>query len=304
LLTLLSTLVASCVFVAQTGVAAQSSPLLHTTNANSPLAAPAKQSGLTLNAYAGFDGYYKVNRWLPVQVVVANAGPDIEGEIQIAMTGGGRGASIYTQPAVLPTQSRKQFTLHVFLENYARELTVKLVEKRKTLAEHNVRIQQSTSDDVLCGVISRDGPAALNYLGGLSLGGPGRIYVAHLSLADIPAKGPALDGLDVLILHDADTSSLSEAQRDALRAWVAAGGHLIITGGPNAIPTAAGLGDLLPVQVNGTVTSTDIGVLGDYVQNPFIVNVPAVVAHDHRADDGGQGCSPPAGTPRPGRRTH
>ena len=93
--------------------------------------------------------------------------------------------------------------------------------------------------------------------------------------------------MDVLILHSTDTSPLDNSdkgqanmfaeQRDALRGWVAFGGHLIICGGPNAIPTAAGLGDLLPVQINGTLTTADVGTLGDFAGTPFLVNVPAVI---------------------------
>ena len=29
------------------------------------------QSGLTINAHAGFDGYYKIDDWVPVQVVIS-----------------------------------------------------------------------------------------------------------------------------------------------------------------------------------------------------------------------------------------
>jgi hypothetical protein len=53
---------------------------------------------------------------------------------------------------------------------------------------------------------------------------------------------------------------------------------LLICGGPNAIRTSAGLGTLLPVKVNGTRMTADIGSLGDFAGAPFIVNMPAVVA--------------------------
>jgi len=237
----------------------------------------AAQGGLTLEARAGFDGYYQVNGWVPVQVVVANEGKDIEGEIQIEITDNRRGRVLYTQPAILPTHSRKQFTLYVFAPSYTRELTVKLVEKRVTLVKRAVSIQQLAVEDFLCGVVSED-PSALNYLAGLPRIGQGRVYVAHLGLADIPSQGRALGTMDALILHDTDTSLMSDRQRDALRGWVASGGHLIICGGPNAIPTATGLGDLSPVRVHGTLTTADIGTLGDYANAPFIANVPAVVA--------------------------
>ena len=36
------------------------------------------QGGITLSATAGFDGYFKEGRWIPVRVGMANDGPDAE----------------------------------------------------------------------------------------------------------------------------------------------------------------------------------------------------------------------------------
>jgi len=247
------------------------------------------QSTVTLEARAGFDGYYKVNGWVPVHVVVTNEGPDVKGEIQLKLPDNltGQHRSLYTQQAILPTRSRKQFTLYTFVENYSRELTVRLVEREDgarteaVLAEQTVRVEPLAAEDFLYGVVSDD-PSALNYLAGLASIGQrpsmGRVHVAHLKLSDLPTQGRALGSMDALIVHSTDTLSLDDDRRDALRGWIAFGGQLIVCGGPNAIPTAAGLGDLLPVVVNGTLTTTDVETLGDFATAPFIVGVPAVVA--------------------------
>ena len=237
----------------------------------------AAQGGLTMEARAGFDGYYRVNSWVPVQVIVANEGKDIKGQLQLAVQDSRSAWVVYTQPAILPTYSRKQFTLYAFIENYTRELSVRLVQGGKELAEQTVSIQPLGAEAFLVGVVSDD-TSALNYLAGLPPVGQTRIHVAHLRLSDIPVQGRILGSIDALILHSTDTSQMSQGQRDALRSWVALGGHLIICGGPNAQLTAAGLGDLLPVTIAGTVTTADIGTLGDLANAPFIVSVPAVVA--------------------------
>ena len=246
-------------------------------------------SPLLLDARAGLDGYYKVNSWLPVHVIVANDGPDTDGEIQLAWADSGleQPSAQYTRQITLPTRSRKRFTLYAFADSQARQLAVRLVARGKglpagaVLAEQTLRLEPLNAEDYLFVVVS-DQPAALNYLGWLpSIGqqpGTGRAYVAHLALEGLPAQGRALGSVDAMILHRADSASLHDAQRDALRGWIAFGGHLVICGGPGAVPTAAGLGDLLPVAIQGTVTTTGVGALGDLAGTPLTAEVPAVVA--------------------------
>jgi hypothetical protein len=237
----------------------------------------AAQGDLTLDARAGFEGYYKVGTWVPVQVTVANEGPDIEGEIQVIAADSQPSQVLYTQRATLPTRSHKQYTLHVLVGNYARELDARLVQEGKVLAKVKASLQPLPAETYLIGVVSDD-PAALSYLAGLPAIGNRRFHVAHLAPEDLPIQGGALQGMDVLVLHAADTSSLSDGQRVALRGWIALGGHLIVVGGPDAERTAAGLGDLLPVTLVGSETTTDVGALGDLADAPFIPGVPAVVA--------------------------
>jgi hypothetical protein len=59
----------------------------------------------------------------------------------------------------------------------------------------------------------------------------------------------------------------------------------VICGGPNAQATAAGLGDLLPVSIEGSETTTDVAALGDYAGAPWLAQVPAVVARVSAAPD-------------------
>lgn len=232
----------------------------------------------TLDIRAGWDGYYRVGGWLPITIIAANQGGDVNGEIRVKTGGNWNNADVvYTQPAILPTQSRKQFSLFVFIPNYTQEITVSLIQKNRALIEQQVRLQPLSDQDFLIGVIGDDG-AALNYLAGLPPVGKGRFNVAHLSLSDIPAQGRALNGLDALILHRADTAPLTADQRTALRGWVAFGGHLIICGGPNAMATAAGLDDLLPVRVIGTQSISDLSAIGTFANTPLTSELPVVVA--------------------------
>jgi hypothetical protein len=241
-----------------------------------PAASVSAQEALALGVHAGFDGYYRPNSWVPVYVVAANEGSDIEGEIRASHSDSGDGI-VYTQRAVLPTHSRKQFVLNIPIQYNTQEITVRLTEGDKVLTRETARVQPVDSRDLLYGVISDD-PAALRYLAGLPPRNLRRVHVAHLSLQDLPTQATILTSLDTLILHNVDTATLSDGQRDALRGWVGLGGHLVICGGPNALLTASGLGDLLPVEIEGTETTRDVSALGAYAGTPFSADVPAVIA--------------------------
>ncbi len=71
---------------------------------------------IELEARAGFDGYYKQNMWLPVQISAANSGPSIEGDVRVTV--GNADGTIYNAPLSLPTQSNKQLTLIIHPANH------------------------------------------------------------------------------------------------------------------------------------------------------------------------------------------
>ncbi len=241
-----------------------------------PSMCAAAQGELTFAVQAGYDGYYRANAWMPVRVIVSNEGPDIEGQIQVSR-GDGTQDITYSQPALLPTHSRKAFTLYVLADPGIRTIDVRLLEGERTLAKETARVQPIGDQDFFYAVVSDDG-SALNYLAALPPRGNRRVHVAHLALSDLPLQGRALTAIDMLVLHRPDSSAISAAQRDALRGWVAMGGHLVICGGPNAQATAAGMGDLLPVTLNGSETTSDISELGEYAGIPLVTQVRAVVA--------------------------
>lgn len=238
----------------------------------------AAQSGsepdsLTFATEVGFDGYYKPGGWVPVRVAVSNNGPDLEGLIIVEQSGGSPGETArYQAPIGLPGQSRKTVTLFVGAGTYQQHMTVSLTAAGRTLAEERVPITQVGTQEHLYAVVSGEpvDMTALEQATGVTS------YVAYLTLDQLPAAGPAWDALDLLVLNNVDTAALEPAQLKALQGWLAIGGHLIVTGGPNWRKTFAGLGDLLPVSVAGSISSPDLSALSELTgsavgDGPFVV---------------------------------
>jgi hypothetical protein len=198
--------------------------------------------GLTLTARAGFDGYYKPNAWVPVQITAANSGPALEGELRITLGSLAAGNQVvYNSPISLPTQSNKQVTLYVYLPRFVSNVEVELLADngRSLLTTTSNRLTQLVPQGILYGVVTPD-PGDLDFLQDVTAGQT-EAAVAYLLPSELPELPVAWDALDVLIFHDTDAGQLTPEQQTALADWVTLGGQLVITGGPGWQKTAVPL---------------------------------------------------------------
>jgi hypothetical protein len=221
-------------------------------------------------AKAGYDGLYKGEFWVPVQVELSNTGPEIVGTVQIAVgSSAGGDRVVYSAPVSLPTQSNKRLTLYAYLPNIRSDLTVELVDERDRLigAVETNALDRLNVDDLLYGVVS-DRPGELDMLEGVT-GDRREAAVAFLDPADLPEAAAAWNALDVLVFHDVDSGQLTPGQLRALRGWLDLGGQLVVTGGPSWQKTTAALADLLPVAVTGAQTVADLPGLSAQAGQPF-----------------------------------
>jgi hypothetical protein len=207
--------------------------------------------GLTMTASAAYDGSFKYGEWLPIWVEMENSGPDLEAEINVRLVSG-TGTSVFAAGASLPTGSRKRIPLYVLPNNFTHELEVQLVKDKQVLLSQKLAVTPRPNLNYLVGLIAPQ-RGALSILSTIDLPGQKRPKeLLDLTLADVPERAEGLRSLDVLILNDVDTSSLTPQQKRAITTWVRQGGRLIIGGGAGAQRTAAGLpGELLPLSPRG-----------------------------------------------------
>lgn len=234
--------------------------------------------GLTMEAEAAFDGYFKYGEWLPVWVRLENSGPDLQAEVRVRVTGGG-GAMTFAAPALLPNGSRKRIAVYVLPNNFSHELEVQLVEGDDLLVSQKVAVKPQANNSYFLGLVAPE-RGALSLILGASLPGRERPKeFVDLSLADLAERMEGLRSFDCLILNDVDTSLLAPGQGMALEAWVRQGGRLVIGGGAGAMRTVAGLPDsLLPLVPRGLVEVDALPGLANLsgaeavrVPGPFVV---------------------------------
>src|SRR5215212_1703797 len=264
-------------------------------------AAPAEQSAsgqqgssaAQMTVRAGFDGLGKVGGWLPIEVEVRNDGPDIDGEIQIVVsdTSGNRSGTytrapaVYTAPAILPRRSHKRIMLEAELRAAGQKMQARLVEGDNVVSEQDVQLTRVAAGDLLCGVLSRSGPA-FDFLATLELPPPlRRARISHIEVEDLPTRPQVLASLDCIIFDNIATSMMLDSQRDALTAWVYGGGLLVAIGGPTWQKTFSALPpDLLPVKANGLSSLESLDSLADLGGEPITDTGPWLVSQAALAD--------------------
>lgn len=222
---------------------------------NSALAKGAP-GNVTLKAEAGFEGYAKEGKWIPVYITAENKGLDInEATLQVTFKDYSGIASIYGADISLPTNSRKQLFVYVYYpQGGATSLKVDLVSKKKTVASTTARVSNIAPQSLMIGLMTGTPSNYSNLSQVIPQNGITRLV--QIQPDRLPDKFQGWETLDAIIVSDVDTGLLSAAQRDALELWIAKGGTLITIGGPKWQSVVQGLQELLPIQVTGTTTVT------------------------------------------------
>ncbi|HMO57302.1 MAG TPA: hypothetical protein PKC19_08100, partial [Roseiflexaceae bacterium] len=222
--------------------------------------------GLSLDVRAGYDGSYRSGEWFPIIIDVANDGADLRGELEWLFPGQ-RNEPAFRAMIDLPRGSQKRIWLDVFSRSFARNGTVRLIAEGTVLAERSIGLDPIDNDRFLIGIVSSD-LALLNSLNSLQLSGTGGTTVRHIRPGELPERAASLRGINVLIFHDTDSTSLTQAQRDAIELWASLGGQLVVSGGVNQ-QTANGFNELLPVELDGTLTQGSIAPLVALATTPL-----------------------------------
>jgi hypothetical protein len=229
-------------------------PIAGKSHAGTPVEAPAS-SKLSVEETIGFHETIKIGKWLPVTVNIRNDGPPVRGLLALELSTISEG---YPQPYIttlsqavdLPTQSRKRYTFVVMFRDFTHPLVIRLTDQAGTsVYTREIDLRSLSSPDRLILVLSNE--PALDSLAGVA---PGKARVVYLNLDELPARWDALDAIDLIAFRNLSLAPLRPEQMHALQQWVARGGRLLVTGGPNwTLYTHPYWRELVPLKVTGMV---------------------------------------------------
>jgi hypothetical protein len=175
-------------------------------------------------------------------------------------------------PLTLPAGGTKQVPLPAAWQMSSGAMKVRFEADGTTLYETEVRLPEKEPGLTLVGLLTDDergvtgldGYKVLANQAGAQAGPPqvdARVELSRIQPGHFPADSSQLSVFDAILLYRYQTERLTAPQREALAQWVAAGGTLVVGGGPEWKRTIEPLpAGLLPVQVTGVGTA-DLGAL-------------------------------------------
>ena len=234
---------------------------------------------------AGFNGYFRPDDWTPVRVAMSNNGESLRGRLVVRPeTSGTVVGNAFSTPVELPSGAQKTATLNIQARTYPDQIRVELIDEDGIVrAARDAPIINLNRGDLLYAVVT-DANTIAPSLTGLHIGGY-RAEQAIWSLAKLPERAQSLASLDMLMLLNIDSESLSLGQKTAIEQWVADGGHLLVAGGPKATASASALGELLPLLPQEAQSLADLSELARYAGDRHNeLPGPAIIARGQLAE--------------------
>ncbi|MCY3977700.1 MAG: hypothetical protein OXG23_06340 [Chloroflexi bacterium] len=233
---------------------------------------------IEMSVEVGFDSFFRAEEWTPVRVELKNNGESVTGRLVIRPeTSGTVVGNAFSTAIELPSGAAKSALLNIKARSWPDQIRVELLDDEDVVrVSREARLIDLSPQNQLYAVITGPNTAPPN-LAGVHIGGF-RAEQALWGAHEIPENGYSLGSLDMMMLVNVDSESLSSGQRRAIEHWVEAGGHLIVNGGPSALITASGLADLLPLRPSGSQSIDDLGALARFIGDRSRLTQRAVIA--------------------------
>ena len=187
---------------------------------------------VAISAVVGYSDTFQPGRWTPLNVTVTNRSGDLQGHVEVEVTGGDelRGpqfVATHRRELELHRESRKTLQFTVFLQGLSRPLVIRVRSQGRELGRAEVDLRTRFAAGRLLLVLSRD--ADLDYLND---GATGSLRVVYPHPELLPVHWRGYDAVAAVVVHGVSLERLSPRQYDALHKWIAQGGILAVSGGP------------------------------------------------------------------------
>jgi hypothetical protein len=194
---------------------------------------PVQADPIEISAVVGFADTFQPGRWTPLHVSVRNRGSDLNGELEVQVTGGDelrgrRFVTAHRRKLQLQRNSTKSLQFTILPQGLSRPLVIRVLASGLEQARKEIDLRTLSIAERLVLVLSRD--ADLDYLNEGTAQGM-RILYPHPEM--LPAHWRGYDAVAAIVLHGMSLERLSAAQFEALHKWIAQGGTLAVSGGPD-----------------------------------------------------------------------
>lgn len=206
-------------------------------------------NAISMKISYGYEGNFKLGKFMPVQIEIENKGENIDGTVQIEVPKNNYEYMLYESAAALPKDSKKKIMMNIPVFTNIKDLKVKITNKTRVVHEQMVdtKLGRIEGNMLLVGALSDDYNSISYFNSGkleivqpdskTSITAPTKLV--KLDETTFPELPNGLSAIDVILINNFDTSKLSNLQYEALKTWVKRGGNLIIGTGPSNAKTLA-----------------------------------------------------------------
>ncbi len=197
--------------------------------------------------FAGFGGYYRIGKCMPIKINLENSGADLSGELSVQIS-----RTRFTQAVSLPSPSKKTYVFYVAPPKYFQDLEVKLFSEGKLLKLFASPVRRISDDEQL---VLKSSTLRMHSNGAPS----SKEKAVYLNPQEFPESWTAYDTVNSIILDPSDTIRLNELQRAAMTRWTMLGGSVTLFNRDTAPSIRSSLG---------------LGSFGDIEKQPSVAEAP------------------------------
>lgn len=237
------------------------------------------------------DGWVRSGEWTAIHVRLDNLGDAVDGELIVRSMGHDFTEVVHRRHVELPSGARREISLPWIGPQRGGMQRVDFVAGRRSVAEE-FPVRALAPKDVLIGVIGEASGGVQSVRSASVLPVPERepaevnpddpareVRAGLIPIAALPERPQSLTAFNWLVWIDADPSALRPGQTEALRAYVASGGHLMITVTERWQQVQDSfLSELLPVTLRGSAEGTAAQELAARVGAPASGVAPHALA--------------------------
>lgn len=180
----------------------------------------AQPAGPEMTVSTAWEGLVRKPGWVELQITLENESGEWDGEVVVEDR---RWTTTYHLPVQLPAHAHKVYRLPVFVGSGDSAEVALLDAQGEEVERHSLTLRALPFDTRIC--IAADPLTTMNLADCDE-----SLLIQQPEM--MPEMASAWEAIDLLVMRDFPTAEMSEAQREALRAWVAAGGHLVLLEGP------------------------------------------------------------------------
>jgi hypothetical protein len=208
-------------------------------------------AGYSMDYSIGFNGYFQLNNWTPLSVVVDNRGRATTGKLEVVVTSGSEyhedvNRTIYTAEVDLPQNSKKRYAFTILIKSYTHDLIIRLRQEEDLIFSRSIDLRTYFTEKKFA--VVADNFVAPDILSVL----PDHLYPVNVRPNSLPETWYGYDSVKLLILQADTIRQLRDRQFQALIQWLKQGGYLIVGTGLNYGSLGdRRLQDILPIRIAG-----------------------------------------------------